>query len=360
MLENWNPVPDQPLLIAGPCSAETEEQLTETALALVANGVKIIRAGVWKPRTRPGSFEGKGEEALQWFQKIRQQVPADVKFAVEVANAEHVQLALRYGIDILWVGARSSVNPFTMQEIADSLKGVDIPVLVKNPINPDLALWIGALERLAGAGITKLAAIHRGFSSHKKTKFRNVPSWQLPLELKREFPELPIICDPSHIAGVRELVPELSQKAMDINFDGLMIESHCNPSEAWSDASQQVTPSRLKEIVDQLRIPTKGVADKEFNSHLVELREKIDQLDREIFDLVAERMAVVDQIGAFKKKSNVTVFQINRWNEILKTRSEWADELNLDHELMEAVFNQIHESSIKRQMNIMAKKEADV
>ncbi|BDD10604.1 cytochrome c4 [Fulvitalea axinellae] len=359
-LKNWGVAEDKPWVISGPCSAETEEQLTETALALVEKGVKTIRAGVWKPRTRPGTFEGIGKDALGWINNIRTQVPEDVKFAVEVATAQHVEQALEAKIDVLWVGARSSVNPFTMQDIADALRGVDVPVLVKNPINPDLALWIGAMERIAGAGITKIGAIHRGFSSHKKTRFRNIPSWHLALELKREYPELPMICDPSHIAGDSALIAELSQKAMDLDFDGLMIESHRDPANAWSDAKQQVTPDVLSEIVEGLSIPTASSGNVEFNSQLTELREQIDQLDRELFDTLAERMKVVDKIGNYKRDNNVTVFQMRRWDEILKTRSDWAKELGLNQDMMFEVFTHIHEAAVRRQMDILEKKEAGV
>ncbi|WP_053404136.1 bifunctional 3-deoxy-7-phosphoheptulonate synthase/chorismate mutase type II [Persicobacter sp. CCB-QB2] len=354
-LSAWTDGSDQPFIIAGPCSAETEEQLFQTAKELKENGINVIRAGVWKPRTRPGTFEGIGEDALKWIQKIKKEL--DVKFAIEVANAQHVELALKYGIDILWIGARSTVNPFTVQEIADALKGHDVPVLVKNPLNPDLALWIGAMERLNQAGITKLGAIHRGFSTSKKTKFRNLPQWQMALELKRKYPEMPMICDPSHIAGKRDMIQELSQKAMDLVFDGLIIESHIDPENAWSDAAQQVTPTHLKEILEALVLRHTKSDNPEFQTHLAELREKIDELDREIFETLADRMKIVDEIGEYKKDNKVTVFQINRYKEMMKARGEWAEELHLNDEFMENVFSLIHDAAIRRQTLIMNETE---
>ncbi|BDC99687.1 bifunctional 3-deoxy-7-phosphoheptulonate synthase/chorismate mutase type II [Persicobacter psychrovividus] len=355
-LSAWNDQGDQPLIIAGPCSAETEEQLFNTATELYNNGIRIIRAGVWKPRTRPGTFEGIGEDALQWIQNIKKKL--DVKFAIEVANAQHVELALKYGIDILWIGARSTVNPFTIQEIADALKGNDVPVFVKNPLNPDLALWIGALERLNQAGITKLGAIHRGFSTSKKVKYRNLPQWQIALELKRKYPEMPMICDPSHIAGDRELIQSLSQKAMDLVYDGLIIESHINPAEAWSDAAQQVTPAALKEILESLVIRKSNTDNPEVQNHLAEMRERIDEIDREIFDTLAERMKIVDQIGEYKKDNKVTVFQVNRYKEMMQARTEWAEDLNLNQEFMENIFSLIHDAAIRRQTLIMSETES--
>ena len=356
-LNNWRKDGKKPFVLAGPCSAETEEQLLETAKGVVATGVNVVRAGVWKPRTRPNNFEGIGEDALKWISNIRKELPADTQFAVEVATTEHVELALKYGIDILWIGARSTVNPFTVQAIADSLKGVDIPVLVKNPINPDLALWIGALERINQAGITKIGAIHRGFSSHKEKKYRNTPMWQMALALKKEYPDLPMINDPSHITGNRDMIFDVCQKALDLDFDGLMIETHRDPVNAWSDAKQQVTPDSLKDILSRLKVREVSSSNQEFNTHLSQIREGIDQLDREIFEVLAERMKAVEEIGRYKKQNDVTVFQVNRWNEIMRTRAEWAEELGLSKEFMEEVFTQIHDASIRRQTQIMLDKE---
>jgi chorismate mutase len=350
-INSWNAGESLPLIIAGPCSAETEEQLYTTARAVKEQGVSVIRAGVWKPRTRPNTFEGIGQEALQWISDIKKEL--DVKFAVEVANAMHVEEALHFGVDILWIGARSTVSPFIVQEIADALRGVDIPVLVKNPINPDLALWIGALERLNHAGIEKLGAIHRGFSTHQKTRYRNVPMWQIPIELKRQFPELPMVCDPSHIAGKREMVAEISQVAMDVNFDGLIIETHRDPENAWSDARQQVTPQALGDIISKLQIRKTSSEDVEFITHLEEIRTQIDHADREMMDILAQRMKMVEEIGAWKKKNNVAAFQLDRWNEVFRSRKEWADSLGLREKFIVEMFNLLHVESIKKQTEVM-------
>ena len=352
-IDAWNAGNVHPLIIAGPCSAETEEQLYETAKAVKAQGVSVIRAGVWKPRTRPNSFEGVGQEALQWISDVKKEL--DVQFAVEVANAMHVEEALHFGIDILWIGARSTVSPFIVQEIADALKGVDIPVLVKNPINPDLALWIGALERLSQAGVSKLGAIHRGFSTHQKTRYRNVPMWQIPIELKRQLPDLPMICDPSHIAGKREMIAEISQVAMDVNFDGLIIETHRDPEHAWSDARQQVTPDTLGEIIRNLQVRKSSSEDIEFVTHLEELRTQIDHADREMVEILAQRMELVEQIGVWKKKNNVAAFQLDRWNEVFRSRKEWAESLNLREKFITEIFNLLHVESIKKQTEVMDK-----
>ncbi|MFP4091732.1 MAG: chorismate mutase [Cyclobacteriaceae bacterium] len=350
-INSWNVGKTHPLIIAGPCSAETEEQLYETAKAVKAQGVSVIRAGVWKPRTRPNSFEGIGQEALQWISDIKKEL--DVKFAVEVANAMHVEEALHFGVDILWIGARSTVSPFIVQEIADALKGVDIPVLVKNPINPDLALWIGALERLSHAGLEKLGAIHRGFSTHQKTRYRNVPMWQIPIELKRQYPDLPMICDPSHITGKREMIAEISQVAMDVNFDGLIIETHRDPENAWSDARQQVTPGSLGEIMAHLKIRKSSSEDIEYITHLEELRTQIDHADREMMETLAERMKLVEEIGVWKKKNNVAAFQLDRWNEVFRSRKEWAESLGLREKFIVEMFNLLHVESIKKQTEVM-------
>jgi chorismate mutase len=352
-LESWIKAKAQPLLIAGPCSAETEEQLVATAHLLAATGkVTALRAGIWKPRTRPGEFEGIGSIGLQWLKRAKDET--GLPTAVEVANAKHVEEALKAGVDILWVGARSTVNPFTVQDIADALKGVDVPVMVKNPVNPDLSLWIGALERINGAGITKLAAVHRGFSSHEKSAFRNEPMWDLAISLKTHAPELPIICDPSHICGNRELLGYIAQKAIDLDMQGLMIESHIDPSVAWTDAKQQVTPSALVELIDRLtlRKPEIQGAAKDV---LGELRTQIDKFDDIVFQKMAERMKVVEKIGNYKKENGITILQVSRWDEILNKRIAYAKALNLSPEFAEKLLELIHSESIRKQTEIMNK-----
>ena len=341
----------QPLVIAGPCSAETQEQLYDTVKAIQDQGLTLMRAGVWKPRTRPNTFEGNGQVALQWIQEIKAEL--DVQFSVEVANAMHVEEALHYGVDVLWIGARSTVSPFIVQEIADALRGCDVPVLVKNPINPDLALWMGALERLNQAGVTKLGAIHRGFSTYQQTRFRNVPMWQMPIELKRQLPDLPIICDPSHITGKREMVAEVSQVALDLNFDGLMIETHRDPEQAWSDARQQVTPAALREILANLQIRKPSSEDIDFITRLEDLRTQIDHNDREMVELIASRMDLVAQIGVWKKKNNVAAFQIDRWNNVFETRKDWAKDAHLREKFIIELFNLLHVESIHKQTEVM-------
>ena len=352
-ITHWNVGAEagQPLVIAGPCSAETQEQLYDTVKAIQDQGITLMRAGVWKPRTRPNTFEGNGQVALQWIQEIKAEL--DVQFSVEVANAMHVEEALHYGVDVLWIGARSTVSPFIVQEIADALRGCDVPVLVKNPINPDLALWMGALERLNQAGVTKLGAIHRGFSTYQQTRFRNVPMWQMPIELKRQLPDLPIICDPSHITGKREMIAEVSQVALDLNFDGLMIETHRDPEQAWSDARQQVTPSALKEILANLQIRKPSSEDIDFITRLEDLRTQIDHNDREMVELIASRMDLVAQIGVWKKKNNVAAFQIDRWNNVFETRKDWAKDAHLREKFIIELFNLLHVESIHKQTEVM-------
>ncbi|MEM9833282.1 MAG: bifunctional 3-deoxy-7-phosphoheptulonate synthase/chorismate mutase type II [Bacteroidota bacterium] len=350
-LQQWNIGKTDPLIIAGPCSAETEEQLYDTVKAIKAQGVTLMRAGVWKPRTRPNTFEGIGQEALQWIQDIKKDL--GVQFSTEVANAMHVEEALHYGIDVLWIGARSTVSPFIVQEIADALRGCDVPVLVKNPINPDLALWMGALERLHQAGVKKLGAIHRGFSTYQKTRFRNVPMWQLPIEMKRQLPDLPMICDPSHIMGKREDIAEACQIAMDLNFEGLIIETHRDPENAWSDARQQVTPQSLGEIIRNLRIRQASSEDIEYITHLEELRTQIDHTDREMIELLAQRLDLVAQIGVWKKKNNVAAFQLDRWNRVFESRKEWAKDTNLRERFITELFNVLHVESIHKQTEVM-------
>ena len=300
----------RPLVIAGPCSAETEEQVLNTAKSLAQKGCHLFRAGVWKPRTKPGGFEGNGEMALKWLQQVKESTRMLV--GTEVATPEHVELCLKYGLDMLWIGARTTANPFAMQSLADSLQGVNVPILVKNPVSPDLELWIGAMQRLNQAGIRRLAAIHRGFSSYDNKLYRNNPTLQIPLELRRRIPELPIICDPSHIGGKRELIAPLCQQAMDLGFDGLIIESHCTPDKAWSDAAQQITPDVLSYILSLLIIRDEHQQIDE----IVDLRQQIDDLDHQMMELLAKRMRVCRQIGRYKRDHNMTVFQANRYNEI--------------------------------------------
>lgn len=351
-LSSWITAKAQPLLIAGPCSAETEDQLVATAHLLAATGkVTALRAGIWKPRTRPGEFEGIGSIGLEWLKRAKAET--GLPTAVEVATAKHVEEALKGGVDILWIGARSTANPFTVQEIADALKGVDIPVMIKNPVNPDISLWIGALERVNNAGITKLAAIHRGFSSYEKTAFRNEPMWDLAINLKTHAPELPIICDPSHISGNRELIPYVSQKALDMDMQGLMIESHIDPSVAWTDAKQQVTPSALSELVDRLTLRQPEVINTEVKDALADLRNKIDKIDDLVIQKLAERMKIVEQIGNYKKDNGITILQVNRWDEILQKRSNYGKALNLNPEFTEKLLELIHSESIRKQTEIM-------
>jgi len=341
---------EKPIIMAGPCSAETEEQVMQTAIPLAEMGIKIFRAGIWKPRTRPNAFEGVGSKGLKWLQHVKKETGMMV--ATEVANVKHVYEALKYGVDIIWIGARTSANPFAVQDIADSLKGVNIPVMIKNPINPDVDLWIGAIERINAAGIKQIAAIHRGFSSYDKTLYRNVPQWQVPIELRRRIPEMPIITDPSHICGNRELLLEISQKAMDLNFDGLIIETHCNPDKALSDAKQQVTPVGLKNILDRLILREPDV-NQELMLTLAELRDQIDKLDDRIINLVGERMAVAEKIGEHKKSNNITILQTKRWDDMLKNRLSFGLRKGLSEEFIIKLFRAIHQESINHQTKIM-------
>jgi chorismate mutase len=347
------PFEKKPFLIAGPCSAETEEQVLTIAERLIPLKPQLFRSGIWKPRTRPGAFEGVGKIGLEWLQKVKKQF--GYKTTVEVATAEHVEWCLKYNIDVLWIGARSTVNPFTVQEISDALKGTDITVMVKNPMTPDLNLWIGAIERVYNAGIQK--AIHRGFSSYDKNKYRNEPMWEIPIELKRIFPDLFMICDPSHITGKRNMILPVSQKAMDLNFDGLMIETHHNPESAWSDRDQQMTPEMLTEIINKLIIREKTTDDALFNSNLEELRTMIDRIDNDLVNSLRERMNIVEQIGFLKKENNITILQQERWAEIFNSRQDWAKELNLKPELVYQIFQHIHAESIRKQTEVMNSKE---
>ena len=323
---------ERPFVIAGPCSAETEEQVMETARQLAMKGCHNFRAGVWKPRTKPGGFEGNGEKALPWMKQVKEET--HMLISTEVATPEHVELALKYDMDILWIGARTTANPFAMQALADALRGVDIPVFVKNPVNPDLELWIGAMERLNQAGIKRLGAIHRGFSSFEQKIYRNAPMWQIPIELHRRLPELPIICDPSHIGGRRELIAPLCQQAMDLGFDGLIVESHCDPDKAWSDAKQQVTPEVLDYIL---------------------MRKQIDTLDNQLMEILAKRMEVCREIGRYKKDHNMTVLQASRYNEILEKRGVQGALTGMSPEFVAKVFENIHEESVRQQIEIVNK-----
>lgn len=340
---------ERPFVIAGPCSAETEEQVMTTAKQLASKGCHIFRAGVWKPRTKPGGFEGNGETALPWMKRVKEET--GMLITTEVATPEHVEQALKYDIDILWVGARTTANPFAMQALADSLKGIDIPVIVKNPVNPDLELWIGAMERINQAGIKRIAAIHRGFSSYDKKIYRNLPMWQIPIELRRRIPDLPIICDPSHIGGKRELIAPLCQQAMDLGFDGLIVESHCDPDKAWSDAKQQVTPEVLDYILSLLVIRNETVTTEGIH----ELRKQIDELDNSIMELLSKRMRVCREIGQYKKEHNMTVLQTSRYNEILDKRGAQGSLCGMDATFVKEVFEAIHEESVRQQMEIINK-----
>lgn len=340
-----------PLVIAGPCSAETESQVLQIAHDLKDTDVNYYRAGIWKPRTRPGNFEGVGAIGLKWLQRVKEET--GLKTATEVANRTHVELALEYDVDLLWIGARSTVSPFIVQEIADALEGTDKVVLVKNPVNPDLSLWIGAVERLHNANIEKLGVIHRGFSSYKKTKYRNLPEWQIAIDLQSKYPDLPIINDPSHISGRRDLIFDVSQTALDLNFDGLMIETHCDPDNAWSDAEQQVTPKRLQEIFKDLKVRKRGDDQVDFHNSLDQLRAQIDVLDASILDTLGERMTVAKSIGQLKKDRNVAVLQSNRWNEILGRMILEGEQRNLSEEFILKLFKSIHQESIRHQEKIM-------
>lgn len=344
----------KPIVIAGPCSAESEKQTLETAHQLKKHENLIFRAGIWKPRTRPNSFEGIGSKGLQWLQKVKKET--GLKSTVEVAKAKHVELALKHEVDILWIGARTTGNPFAMQEIADSLKEVDIPVMVKNPINPEVNLWIGAIERLFDSGIYNLAAIHRGFFTYKNSKYRNIPQWQLALDLKRKFPKIPMICDPSHITGNSNHILEIAQKAMDMSYDGLMIETHIDPKNALSDKEQQITPAELENILNKLVIRNFETDDVEFKATLKQLRIQIDDLDIELLDVLKRRMDLVEKIGVHKKENEVTILQNNRWIEMLKSRVKYGEKNGLSELFIQQLLKAIHQESIDKQNNVMNKK----
>ena len=342
-----------PLVIAGPCSAETEEQVLKIAHELKNSDVSIFRAGIWKPRTRPGGFEGVGAIGLKWLQKAKAET--GLLMATEVANAAHVKLALEHDIDVLWIGARTTVNPFAVQEIADALQNTDKIVLVKNPVNPDLALWIGGVERLYNAGIKKLGVIHRGFSTYEKTKYRNIPEWQIAIELQSRFPDLPLIIDPSHITGRRDMIQEVSQQALDLNYDGLIIETHTDPDNAWSDAAQQVTPTVLKQIFEDLKVKKTSSNEEDFNTEMIKLRANIDIADAKLLEILGNRMKVAEQIGALKKAKNVAVLQNKRWNEILGKMILDGEEKGLSEEFILRLFKAIHQESISHQEKVINK-----
>lgn len=352
MKTNWLPQHDRPLLISGPCSVETEEQVLETAQRLKIGGkIDILRGGIWKPRTRPNSFEGVGVKGLPWLVKAKEQT--GLPLTVEVAKANHVELCLEFGIDVLWIGARTTVNPFAVQEISDALQGVDIPVLVKNPINPDLGLWLGALERLEKAGVTKLGAIHRGFSNTMEKIYRNRPQWQIPIDFIQERPEIPMICDPSHICGSRDLLASVSQKAMDLNFDGLMIESHISPDNAWSDAKQQITPEVYTEMMKNLVVRAYDPDNNPKSNILSNLRQQIDIIDDELIQVLASRMAVARDIGNYKKENNITILQNDRWKGIMEKYTAKARINNLSEAFVLRFIKAVHDESIDQQERIL-------
>ena len=345
----WN---KRPLIISGPCSAETEEQVIATAQRLANTGkVDVLRAGIWKPRTKPGMFEGIGAKGLPWLQQAKK--ITGLPTSVEVATGKQVEDALTFDVDILWIGARTTVNPFSVQEVADALRGVDVPVLIKNPINPDLELWQGAVERVSRAGIKQVGLIHRGFSSYGNTDFRNAPMWHLAIEMKRRMPGMPIINDPSHICGRRDILQATAQKAIDLDFDGLMIESHIDPDNAWSDAKQQITPERLAEMLGEIRWRKEDVPSEEFHHALEKLREQINHVDDELMQLIAQRMNIAEKIGEYKKNNNVTILQSTRWNEILEKAINKAAKIGLSEEFITKYMDAVHMESINRQNNIM-------
>ncbi len=341
----------RPVLIAGPCSAETEDQVMETAHDLAAQGIALFRAGIWKPRTRPGAFEGVGTPGLRWLRRVKQETGLPV--TTEVANTQHVFEALKHGIDVLWIGARTTVNPFSVQEVADALQGVDIPVLIKNPVNADLKLWIGAIERVYKAGIKRIAAVHRGFSQHGDNRFRNTPLWQLPIELRRRFPDLQLICDHSHICGRRDILSAIAQQALDLNYDGIMTEVHPRPDEAWSDAEQQLTPFHYKEMTDHLIVRQETTDNQEFLRSLDSLRHQIDDLDQQLLQLFGQRMRLATEIGEYKKRNNISIFQASRWNDILEQAVAKGAQLGLSRDFVQVVLHAVHQESIRCQELVM-------
>lgn len=355
---NWIKQFEKPLIIAGPCSAESESQMMNIAENLDKDYVQVFRAGIWKPRTKPNCFEGVGAIGLNWLKKVKDEF--GMMIATEIANANHAKLALEYDVDILWIGARSTVNPFTVQEIAEALRGTDKIVLVKNPVNPDLDLWIGALERLEGQGIHNLGAIHRGFSTYKKTKYRNNPQWEIALDFKNTMPNIPIICDPSHICGNRSGLFGVAQQAFNFEYDGLMIETHCTPDEAWSDAAQQITPERLLEILKDLELRQSDDPDAIYRTSIDHLRHQIDELDSSIMDTVAQRMKVANSIGELKKEHNVAVFQPERWKKIKENAVKSGAALGLSEDFIDKLLQAIHQESVSQQNKIMVKNEEKI
>lgn len=348
----------KPLVISGPCSAESEIQMLETAKELAKiEEIKIFRAGIWKPRTRPGNFEGVGEKGLEWLELIKKET--GLKTAVEVANPQHIELALKHNVDVLWIGARTAVSPFSVQELAEALKGIDTQLLVKNPVNPEVDLWSGVLERFINIGINKIAAVHRGFYSFEKSIFRNTPLWEIPIELKRRFPGLPIICDPSHIAGDKSLIFMIAQRALDMDMEGLMIESHINPPKALTDAKQQISPAELQKLINKLVIREPYSDNEEFRNKLQELRIQIDKIDRELINVLAERFKTVNEIGSYKKTNNITILQIKRWSNIIEDRIQFAEQLGLDKDFLTRLLKLIHKESIRLQTEIMNKTNND-
>ena len=342
----------RPLIISGPCSAETEEQVIETAVRLQKTGkVDMLRAGIWKPRTRPGSFEGVGTKGLPWMQKAKQITGMPV--TIEVATGKQVEDALHFDVDVLWIGARTTVNPFSVQEVADALRGVDVPVLIKNPINPDIELWIGAVERVAKAGIKQIGLIHRGFSSYGNSEYRNAPMWHLAIEMKRRNPDMMLINDPSHICGRRDILQDVAQKAIDLDYDGLIIESHIDPDHAWSDAKQQITPEVLGEMLSSIRWRKEDVASEEYHAALDKLRQQINHLDDELMQILGQRMKVSEKIGKYKKDNNITILQTNRWNSILERAFAHGEKLGLSKEFITKYFDAVHMESINHQNKIM-------
>ncbi|MCD4736696.1 MAG: bifunctional 3-deoxy-7-phosphoheptulonate synthase/chorismate mutase type II [Bacteroidales bacterium] len=356
-LDEWMDDLIHPLIIAGPCSAESEKQVMSTAKQLSAiRNVRVFRAGIWKPRTRPNSFEGVGEKGLVWLKQVKQET--GLKTAVEVANPDHVKMAVDHEVDILWIGARTVVNPFSLQDLANTLTGLDIPVMVKNPVNPDLSLWLGAIERINLSGIRKIAAIHRGFYFFERSPFRNAPMWELPIELKRQLPEMPLICDPSHISGERKFLHDISQKAFDLAYDGLMIESHSDPGNALTDSSQQITPKDLNIMLDLLIVRSEH-GNMQFESRLEELRSEIDKIDAELINLLAGRMKIVDEIGEYKRNQNITIFQLKRWSNIVRDRLSTGIDTGLEQQFLQKLFEIVHNESIKRQTEILNRKLPD-
>ncbi len=342
---------NRPFIIAGPCSAETEEQVMAVAHGLAPLGVDLFRAGVWKPRTRPGAFEGNGAVALPWLRRVKEET--GLRTTIEVANGNQVYEALKHGVDVLWIGARSTVNPFSVQEIADALRGVDVPVLIKNPVNPDLELWMGAIERIQQAGVSRIGAIHRGFSAYAKSKFRNAPYWEIPIELRRRMPDLPLICDNSHICGNREDLLEVAQQALDLNYDGLMTEVHTTPDAAWSDAKQQITPFTYGELLSRLIVRRETTDNAEFLEHIENVRHKIDEVDLELLNLLSRRMRFAEDIGRYKQRNNISILQAGRWNEILEKAFTQGRERGLSEDFIEKFLSAVHQESIAHQQSVM-------